>query len=130
MQDEPTSYKVTYCLNTSPTRLFMGRAGLKLLYHGILVTPGQLLSSGVPHSSNILFSCSGCIHGTKLHFFTSRVPENYNHEFSCRTTNCSSKQNNPIAFLVFFLTTYVISVNSQVKKEEASSPLFQSRNTA
>jgi hypothetical protein len=40
-------------------RLFMGLDGLKLLYQGILEQPGQLISSGDPQSSNILFNCSG-----------------------------------------------------------------------
>jgi hypothetical protein len=30
------------------------------LYHGIFVTPGHIKSSGVPQSSKILVSCSGC----------------------------------------------------------------------
>lgn len=48
----------TYCLKNSLTRLFKGRAGLKLLYQGILETPGQMFSSGDPQSSKILFNCS------------------------------------------------------------------------
>ncbi len=40
-------------------RLFIGLDGLKLLYQGIFETPGQLISSGDPQSSNILFNCSG-----------------------------------------------------------------------
>ena len=55
----------TYCLKTSLTRLLIGREGLKLLYHAIFVTPGQFNSSGVPQSSNILVSCSGCIRKQK-----------------------------------------------------------------
>ena len=49
----------TYCLKYSRRRLFIGLFGLKLLYQGSFVTPGQLDSSGAPHSSNILFICSG-----------------------------------------------------------------------
>jgi hypothetical protein len=86
MKDEPASYVATYCLNTSPMRLFMGRAGLKLLYHGIFVTPGQLLSSGVPHSSNILFSCSGYIH-EEFSLFRSIIVMNFHAELQISPQN-------------------------------------------
>lgn len=59
LHNENVKYS-THCLKASLTRLFNDRGGLKLLYHGIFVTPGQINSSGVPHSSKILFSCSGC----------------------------------------------------------------------
>ena len=69
----------TYCLKTSRRRLFIGLVGLKLLYQGILETPGQLTSSGAPHSSNILFNCSGC--------------NNYKHSISyrCLASNYQNK---------------------------------------
>jgi len=66
-----TNYN-TYCLKTSLTRLAITRGGFKLLYHGNFMTPGQLNSSGVPQSSNIFVSCSGCITKTednKVHIY-------------------------------------------------------------
>lgn len=47
------------CSRTSRRRLLIGLAGLKLLYQGILETPGQIVSSGLPQNSKILCNCSG-----------------------------------------------------------------------
>jgi hypothetical protein len=77
----------TYCLKTSLTRLVITRGGFKLLYHGNFMTPGQLNSSGVPQSSNIFVSCSGCITKTennKVHIYKYELQNGTN---GCRSVN-------------------------------------------
>lgn len=74
---------VTYFQKTSLMRLSKGFAGLKLLYQGILETPGQLFSSGDPQSSNIFFNCSGCNDINRINILLKLLDILYAYHYLC-----------------------------------------------